>query len=661
MAAPYGWAGKLLFVDLTRGTTRWVDTMAYADDFIGGRGLGAALAWELLTPGMDPFDPECPLMFLNGPLAGTPAPSAGRTTVCSLTPQGYPTPWFSRSSIGGDLGHHLKYAGYDGIVFTGQAPSPVYVLVEDGSVRIESADDIWGQGIMATQQLIHQRHGARCQVATIGQAGENLSRIATIGTNLGSAAGQGGFGAVMGSKQLKALVVHGTGRPTLADPEGFRQFTRAVAQEYLRDVRNRSGAPQQSTGNYGQRRNRCSTGCLAGCGSYFEGVPGTLCPEQEYSGIVQCTAGRFRGAEGHYWSLGFEAGFELNMMANDWGINHWDLLKGLFPWIGMCHRDGLLDEIGGRQIELDRPEFWRDVLDAIATHDGALAEIVGDGGRRAITRTGLLPETARQLYTGQGYANHWDGRGPRGNYIVYPFWLASALLWMVDSRDPMGNTHGYVQEVMRVSPFGQSILTWEQLAEIGEHVYGRREAMDPLSDYEGKAEPALWHAQRSVIKDSMPLCDRVFPRLFSSLSDDGLPSVDGVEGPAYEARFLELATGRPTDAENLQQAAERVLTLERSEQVRDYGRSRSSDNGVIGYFCDTDEERPNPLLAGKKSAERDPLMALADEFYELHGWDAQTGIPHAEHLRELGLDGAIDQLEALDGGRNPRACRPQPL
>jgi hypothetical protein len=359
----------------------------------------------------------------------------------------------------------------------------------------------------------------------------------------------------------------------------------------------------------------------------FEGVPGTLFPEKDYAGIVQCTSGRFSGAEGHYWNLGFEAGFELNMLANDWGINHWDLMKGLFPWIGMCYRAGLMSDLDGRSIELDESRFWYDVLYAIKTHAGPMAELVGDGGRRAIARTGFLPEDARQLYTGWGYANHWDGRGPRGNQIPYPFWLVSALLWMIETRDPMGSTHGYVQDMLRVSPFGQGTLSWEQLMGIGERVYGRPEAMDPLSAYAGKAEPALWHLQRSVIKDSLPLCDRVFPRLFTSLEDDGLPRVVGLEGPDFEARLYSLATGQSLDTEGLHQLAESALTLERAQQMRDWDRTRALDDTVLDFFCETTEEHPNPLLGERKRAEKAPLVALASEFYALRGWDLETGNP----------------------------------
>jgi aldehyde:ferredoxin oxidoreductase len=645
----YAWAGRTLVVDLTTGRSFVRDTSDLAAGYIGGRGLGAALAWELLQPGMKPFDPDCPLMFLCGPLAATAAPNAGRVTICSLTPQGYPVPWFSRASMGGDLGHHIRMAGYDGILILGQAPHPVYLWVQDDQVELRDARDVWGLGIMDTQESLRARLGPRVQTASIGPAGENLSCIATIGSNEGSAAGQGGFGAVMGAKKLKAVAVYGSHRPKLAKPEAFRTLTKAIAREYLDDTNRRqaqsasSGSAAPSSAPYGLRRIHCSSGCIMGCATHYEGVRGTIFPDRDYGGIVQCTAGRFRGAEGHYWNIGFEAGFELNMLANDWGINHWDLMKGLFPWIGMCYRAGLMSHIGGREITPNDPRFWYEVLQTIATHQGPMAEVVADGGRRAIARTGLLPDEGRQLYTGWGYANHWDGRGPRGNQITYPFWLVSALLWMIDTRDPMGSAHGYVQNMTGASPFGRNILSWDQLQGIAQRLYGRPEAMDPLSDYEGKAEAALWHARRAMLKDSLPLCDRIFPRLISSVSEDGLPRAGGVEGPEFEYHLYAMATGHDVGPEELDRAADRALTLERLEQIRDFGRTRAQDNAVVDFFCETDEEHVNPLLGERRRAQQAPLLATADPFYTLRGLDPTTGIPSQGAIDRVGL---ADQVAA---------------
>jgi aldehyde:ferredoxin oxidoreductase len=326
------------------------------------------------------------------------------------------------------------------------------------------------------------------------------------------------------------------------------------------------------------------------------------------------------------------------MLANDWGINHWELMKGLFPWIGMCHQAGLLKDIGGRPVELNEPRFWSEVLESIATRSGPMAELLADGGRRAMALTGFCPPDAEQLYTGWGYANHWDGRGPRGNWIPYPFWLVSALLWMIETRDPMGSTHAYVQNMTNSSPFRSKLLTWEQLQGIGQRLYGHPEAMDPLSNGEGKAEAALWHARRSMLKDSLPLCDRVFPRLFTSLTASGLPSAGGIEGPDFERHLYGLATGQELSEAEFAGIAERALTLERLEQIRDFGRTREMEQPVLRYFCTTLEENANPLLGERRRAEPAPLEELAQRFYTLRGWDPLTGTPSAQSLRALGLE-----------------------
>lgn len=644
MGNRYARAGRLLTVDLTRGTFSTLPTSDYRDNALGGRSLAAGLAWAMLRAGMTPFDPKNPLMFLSGPLAGTRAPSAGRCTVCSLSPQGYPTPWFSRASMGGDLGHHLRGAGYDGLIVTGRAPAPVYLWITEDGAAIRDASGLWGQGIMATQETLRVRHGRSVRVASIGPAGETCSAIASIGVNEGSAAGQCGFGAVMGAKNLKAVAAYGTAPPHLADPEGLRALVTGIARESAQDrrLREERAAPRGSSRRFpAGKRVSCSRGCLHACAVRYEGVSGVVQEDRSYSGVMQCTSHRFPGGDDLPWALGFEAGFELNMVANDWGINHWDVVKGLFSWIGLSHQAGMLPDINGRPVELDAPSFWYEVLQSIATRRGPMAEVVADGGLRAIQRTGILPDICRQLYTGWGYGNHWDGRGPRGNDIRYPFWLASALMWMTDTRDPMGSAHGYVQDLARMGPIGLGLFDWDQMQGLAEHYYGEAKAMDPYSDGEGKPEAALFHARRSMLKDSLPVCDRAFPRLVTASTDDGIPRVLGYEGRDLEAALYRLATGEDVDTAALDQMAERALALERVQQMRDFGRSRADERHVLDFFCTTDEERASPWVGERKRADPDALEALAQRFYALRGWDPLTGHPTAEVLADLGLSAVV--------------------
>ncbi|MGC9522749.1 MAG: aldehyde ferredoxin oxidoreductase N-terminal domain-containing protein, partial [Anaerolineae bacterium] len=205
---PYGWTGHILRIDLTSGEVGTVDTLRYVPDFVGGLGVAARIAWEELPLGVGPFDPENMLFIMVGPLTGTLASGAGRVEVLGIAPQQHP-PVFSRSGMGGHWGAELKYAGYDGIIVQGRADAPVYIWIDNGRVEIRDASHLWGKGNYATTQALRMLHGSRTRVISCGQAGERRSRIAVMQTETGNAAGQGGFGGVMGAKNLKAIAVRG--------------------------------------------------------------------------------------------------------------------------------------------------------------------------------------------------------------------------------------------------------------------------------------------------------------------------------------------------------------------------------------------------------------------------------------------------------------------
>jgi len=173
---------------------------------------------DLIPPGIGALDPRNPLMFMVGALVGTPAPSSGRVTVSGLSPQAYPDEWYTRANLGGHWGSELKYAGYDGLVVTGRAPKPVYLWIEDDRVEVRDAASVWGQGLIQTQKTLQGELGPDVRIVAIGPAGENLCRYAVLATSTESAAGQGGFGAVMGSKNLKAVAVRGHGGVGVAQP-----------------------------------------------------------------------------------------------------------------------------------------------------------------------------------------------------------------------------------------------------------------------------------------------------------------------------------------------------------------------------------------------------------------------------------------------------------
>jgi aldehyde:ferredoxin oxidoreductase len=216
-----GYMGKLLHVDLTRGTLEdgSIDER-HAQRYLGGSGLGARLIYDMLGPDTNPLGPENPLLFLTGPLVGTSAPACGRHAVCARSPQ---TGLWGESSSGGFFGAEMRFAGYDGILVTGRSETPVFLTIVRGRPSLRPAEYLWGQDTYATQSLIREELGEpRARVACIGVGGENQVKYAAVINDHGRAAGRTGMGAVMGSKNLKAIAVRGTAKVDLADPDGFK-------------------------------------------------------------------------------------------------------------------------------------------------------------------------------------------------------------------------------------------------------------------------------------------------------------------------------------------------------------------------------------------------------------------------------------------------------
>ncbi|MCH8316479.1 MAG: aldehyde ferredoxin oxidoreductase, partial [Planctomycetes bacterium] len=216
----FGWTGKYLRVNLTDGTSRVEPTPALtARDYIGGRGLGARCLYDWLDPKVDPLSPENILIFATGPLTGTNAPTAARYMVVTKGPL---TGAITTSNSGGHFGPQLKYAGYDMLVLEGKAARPVYLFIHDDQVQIRDASSFWGKTVSETEDGIRQELALpEVRVACIGPAGEKCVRFACIMNDKHRAAGRSGVGAVMGSKNIKAIAVRGTGGIKLAQPGVF--------------------------------------------------------------------------------------------------------------------------------------------------------------------------------------------------------------------------------------------------------------------------------------------------------------------------------------------------------------------------------------------------------------------------------------------------------
>ncbi len=664
----HAWANRILRVDLSDMRIEVQETAPYVPKYLGARGIAARICWDEVPEPVEPFDPASPLMIFPGALAGSRSPYSGRTNVCGFSPQAFPHRWFTRSSIGGYFGGELKRAGYDGIVVTGSAETPVRIRIHDDEVSILPADDLWGLDAMETLDALAAADGAGskrprgARALVIGPAGERLSRIATIQTASASACGQGGFGAVMGSKRLKGISATGSGRVSLARPDTItsiaRTLVRAFAEEggtgpfnWYGDVEtlNRQLA---AAGDGRAACRACTESCITPCVAVLRDVPG-VAYDRKWSGDWFCIGRDFLGFAAddpptkkaiYDWQLDRRAAFELNVLSNRYGLNQFDLLGGMVPWLIACQKAGLISEMGGRPMDWRSPRFWAEFLRAIAYREG-LGIALAEGGWAAARALHLGEDLAHRRYPGWGCAAHCDPFG--WSAVTFPFWLVSALQWLADTRDPFNSGHGYLWaegaagRAAGLDTEAERAAALDRIRAVGQRVYRSADAVDPYGGYSGKAYPGYYQTLRAVIKDCVPVGAH-FPLIYNQRAPDrywrlrGVEGVGEIEGPSVEYHLFAAGTGVGWSEEEFWRAAERVCTLERALQVRHWARDRRTDEMVLPYFERT-EPVQSPFLEKRHGLDREQFKPVVDEFYGLHGWDAESGWPTRERLHELGL------------------------
>ena len=648
MPETYGWTGRILSVDLTSGELSHLDTMQYVPEYIGGLGIAAKIAWDELRPGVGAFDPENLLMIMVGPLTGTLASGAGRVEVSGIAPQQHP-PVYSRSGMGGHWGAELKYAGYDGVVIRGQSEKPVYLWIEDGQAELREAGQLWGKGTFATTTALRAVHGAKTRVVSCGPAGEKLSRISVVHSETGNAAGQGGYGAVMGSKKLKAIAVRGTGGVALARPEEFLDLCLNASREGLAPAAPGADprAPLAAPSGPDYRTKKCGF-CATPCTHKLHmNAPGESTP-----GLY--TVARFCWG---YAASSLAAELEARALTSDYGLNGWEIAYGIIPWLQLCKQHGLIDAVDGVSIPVPNEpiEYHRDIARAsgeflsllvrkMALREGVLGDALADGACYAadVLFDGLGKPLLDHIYPRHGgQTEHWGGHwGPGGN-IYWPWWLAPVLQWCVDTRDPANDTShqwtSHVQHYLSESGPKRGPFPLEKVLGVCQKVYGLADVGNPTVEYdppEARAIPAIWHTDRGMIVDSLVLCDNENTKVFSMVSEDGAADT------AWMAKLFSAATGCETSERELDRAGERISNLHRAIDVRNHARDRRIDESTIDGFAYPGKD-DGVLL------DRARFLPLLDTYYRLRGWNPANGWPTRGKLEELGLGSVADELERI--------------
>ena len=605
-----GWYGKVLRVDLTneKATVEEVNPQT-AKDFIGGRGWAIKYLYDEVDPTVDPLSPGNKLIFGTGPLTATPAPTGNRYTVVTKSPL---TGALSCSNSGGVFPTEMKRTGFDMFVFEGRASRPVYLWVNDDQVEIRSAEHLWGKTVPQTEDTLLGETDPKARVACIGPAGERLVKVAAIMNDKHRAAARSGVGAVMGSKNLKAVVVRGTKKTPLAEPEAMRELCKLVRSEVNADVKKGSSLREYGTAYVPPVTNEIGilptrnfqTGVFEG----VDNISGYVLKEKYLIRAKPCygcpiACGRdtrvddpIYGGEGEgpeyetIAALGSSCGVDnlaavtkANYLCNELGLD--TISTGVTISCAMeMYEQGILPESDvGRPLRFGDADAVIALIQEIAYRRG-FGDALAEGSYRLASKYGH-PEfsiTAKKLEF-PGY----DPRGAKGMGLLY-------------ATSNIGASH-----------MAGDIAYSE--------VFGVPEKIDPLT-IEDKPRLIYRFEDAFAIIDAAGLC--VF------LSVRYLFDPDVNLWPTRLTRLMNHATGAGYTEETLLEAGERIFNLERMFLLQ-------------AGFTQADDTLPQrmleePLPDGPAKGHVVELDQMLPQFYRLRGWD-ENGVPTAEKLQALGL------------------------
>ncbi|MFC1491545.1 aldehyde ferredoxin oxidoreductase family protein [Nitrospinota bacterium] len=626
-----GYMGKVLEVDLTRreiATRPLEENMAL--HYIGGHGFTSRMLYDLVGPDVDPLSPENVLLFAMGPLVGTIVPGACRWTVAAKSPL---TGILGDGNGGGFFGVEFKRAGYDLVIIRGRASSPVYLWIKDDQVNIRDARHLWGKDTYELERSL------RCElldpdvrIAGIGVGGENLVKFATVIGDRGRAAGRCGMGAVMGSKNLKAVAVRGTEKVEVARPgvllrsaeefngklleaakRGFQYFMKVGSPGKITSTNEQGilGTRNYQAGEFegvesisGEAleerfyvKKRSCPACPVGCNHFFIGEEGD--PSQVYYGTKVEFA-----ATGAYGSLNgnkdLNAVLKIHVLANKLGIDT-ITLGATLALATECYEKGLItnEDTDGLDLRWGDPQTMLELTSKVGKREG-FGALLAEGSMRVAQNIGQGAENFTAHVKGMECPIN-DPRGLRG-------W---GLGYAVSSR---GGDHCRAApdvEIGGMSP--------EQV----ESLFGTPEAANRFSPL-GKGKLVKYYEELRVIGMALGMCRFIVRGETAS--------------PELAASLYNAVTGLDIDGEYLMKTAERIVNLERMFNVRE-GVGRKDDTLPKRFLEET-------LPAGASKGRTVELEPMLNEYYEFRGWEKETGHPKKDKLLELGLEDVASEPEA---------------
>jgi len=587
------YTGKWIQIDLSTGKHSIQKTdKKLLKKYIGGKGLGFAIL-DKIAPDPGPLSDENPLIFVNGPFTGTKIQTSARTTLVSKSPL---TNSIHDSHCGGNFGPALKRSGYDYLVISGKSDKPVYIYLSDKKVEIKDASNLWGKGIFFTNdELIKNNPGNNPRIATIGQAGENLSKIACIGVDKHRQFGRGGLGAVMGSKMLKAVVVDGSYKAEYHNNAKFEEINKQFTKDILNNegVKFRRVKGTMKCVRSGQENSYLPTrNFQKGVYEDFEGISSETARKElnwEDTGCFNCAirCSKWARWDNHelegpeYETTAFlGSGCEIsdikdvtwaNEICNDLGLD--TISTGVTCSFAMeCYEKGYLENSSGLELEWGNAVAQREFIKLIAERKG-IGEIFADGTRIASEKIGK------------------DSK----DFAINIFGME------ISGVNPLGSLTMCVS--LSVADFASHTRLWCTESEMGE-------------DFKIEDIPHTVIVGQNEInaRNSLVICD------FVPLGLDRI------------APLLSAATGIEFSEKSLRQVGERISNLARRYNIRN-GRKCSDDIVPERFFKLT---APAGFMKDKV-LDKELFNELVQKVYELRGWN-KLGEPTVDTLRKYEID-----------------------
>jgi len=612
----YGWMGIILRVDLTSGAIRKEPLCEeLGRNYIGGRGINVRLLYDHVRPGTDGFSPENPLIFGAGPLSGTMVAS-GRLNITAMSPL---TKILGDCNGGSHFSPELKFAGYDHIVFTGKADKPVYLYIENDEVELRDAQYLWGKMTDETQRMIRNDLGdPDIQVCCIGPAGERLVRLASVVIGSDGHGGKSGIGAVMGSKNLKAVAVRGTKGVKVADPDGFKVLAKNIIQRMKRNVRYTDFSThgttmllraKQARGTQALR-NAQETGYWAG---YDEISAETLYKRYAVKskacfGCINHCRHFFEIKDGPYAGLK-GIGIELATQSGFGVLCDNSNAPSVYKAFTLCNQYGM-----------DQSECGQEIAAAMEWYEkGIITDKDTEGVNLKWGNYEAIVEMVHRIAQRRGFGDLLAEGG-----------VEAARRLGREATECISYSKGALRTTGDLRHMTAYMLGEATSTRGSDHLRGSRSSFGEPGQYEGVAEAVYENQCVCTLADSLELCK--FNTTYLQM-EIGLREMVGL---------LSAATGIKTDEEEIRIAADRIWNLERAFLVREG--ITGKDDYLMGRYLN------EPIHGGPLdglSVNREKWDRMLGEYYDLNGWDKKTGIPTRDRLVALGLKEIADELEQM--------------